>query len=110
MRITTKVLAGASLAVDFRMNRHIKKLLLPLLALLLCIGNAAAQSDYSLRSPNKRIEVRIRAADRIQYDVLLNGQFLLRNSTASFKPSESPTKTDSLALPRFLMSTASCEA
>lgn len=44
-----------------------------------------AQSNYSLRSPDQRIEVRVRAADRLSYDVLLNGSLLLQNSTLSMK-------------------------
>jgi alpha-glucosidase len=51
---------------------------------ILCSGESAiAQSNYSLRSPDQRIEVRIRAADRLTYDVLLNGNPLLQNSTLS---------------------------
>src|SRR5256885_16264414 len=46
-------------------------------------GYAAAQSNYTVKSPDKRIEVRIRAADRIKYDVLLNGKALLQDSTVS---------------------------
>ena len=45
--------------------------------------SALAQSNYSLRSPDQRIEVRVRAADRLGYDVLLNGNLLLQNSTLS---------------------------
>ena len=48
-------------------------------------GNAIAQSNYSLRSPDQRIELRIRAADRVTYDVLINGNALLQNSTISMK-------------------------
>jgi len=55
---------------------------------LLLSGSISAQSvskesNYSLRSPDQRIEMRIRAADRINYDVLLNGNLLLQNSTLS---------------------------
>src|SRR5579885_3304236 len=42
-----------------------------------------AQSSYDLRSPDNRIELRIRAADRVHYDVLLNGRALLENWTLS---------------------------
>ena len=42
-----------------------------------------AQSNYTLHSPDQRIEVRIRANDRLSYDVLLNGNLLLQNSTLS---------------------------
>jgi len=44
-----------------------------------------AQSDYSLRSPDQRIEVKIHTADRLTYDVLLKGVTLLQNSTLSMK-------------------------
>jgi len=44
-------------------------------------GNAAGQSNHTLRSPDKRIEVRIRLEDRIRYDVLVNGRLLLQNSS-----------------------------
>ena len=51
---------------------------------MLCLGGSVmAQSNYSLRSPDQRIEVRVRAADRLSYDVLLNGNLLLQNSTLS---------------------------
>ena len=55
---------------------------------LLLSGSISAQSvskesNYSLRSPDQRIEMRIRAADRINYDVLFNGNLLLQNSTLS---------------------------
>lgn len=62
----------------------LRKTLLPLLvATLWLAGHAAAQSSYSLRSPDKRIEVRIRIAGGMQYDVLVNGRVLLLNSTLS---------------------------
>ena len=49
-----------------------------------CLAQSAvAQSDYTLRSPDQRIVLRIRAADRLTYDVLLNGAALLTNSTLS---------------------------
>src|ERR1039457_6629420 len=57
-----------------------------LLSLAPCLwlaGTAAAQSGYTLRSPGQKIEMRIRTAGRIQYDVLVNGKILLQNSTMS---------------------------
>jgi alpha-glucosidase len=60
-----------------------------LVCLLLALGivsttqNAAAQSSYDLRSPDNRIEIRIRTAGQVRYDVLLNGAALLENSTLS---------------------------
>jgi len=53
------------------------------LMVLMLVGTAAAQSSYSLVSPNKQIEMKIRAGDRIQYDVLFKGTPLLQKSTFS---------------------------
>jgi alpha-glucosidase len=53
------------------------------LATFCFVESANAQSNYSLRSPDQRIEIRVRAADRVSYDVLLNGNPLLQNSTLS---------------------------
>ncbi|MFL6211786.1 MAG: glycoside hydrolase family 97 protein [Pyrinomonadaceae bacterium] len=56
-----------------------------LLPIMLCClaGDAVAQSSYSLRSPDSRIEVRVRLADHIRYDVLLRGKTLLQDATLS---------------------------
>ena len=51
--------------------------------LVYLLGNAMAQSSFSLLSPDKRIEIRVRAADKIQYDVLFKGTPLLQTSTLS---------------------------
>jgi alpha-glucosidase len=51
--------------------------------LLLFGGAALAQNSYDLRSPDKRVEVRIRTAHGVTYDVLLNGVVLLGNCTLS---------------------------
>lgn len=56
-----------------------------LLLMLWLSGSATAQSNYSLSSPDHRIEVKIRTADRIRYDVLLNGKALLQDSALSIK-------------------------
>ena len=53
---------------------------IPLLALA---ASAAAQSSFDLRSPDGKIEVRIRTANGLHYDVLRNGTALLEDSTAS---------------------------
>lgn len=44
---------------------------------------AAAQSTYDLRSPDGRIEVRIRTAGQLRYDLLLKGTAVLENCTLS---------------------------
>jgi alpha-glucosidase len=49
--------------------------------LLLLVANGVAQQSHDLRSPDNRIEIRIRTADQLRYDVLLNGRALLENST-----------------------------
>jgi len=56
-----------------------------LLPLLWLAGVARAQSNYRLRSPDRKIEVAIQIGDRIRYSVRLNGQALLRDSTLSLK-------------------------
>src|ERR1051326_9533514 len=40
-----------------------------------------AQSSYDLKSPDNRIEVRIRTSGQLRYDVLLRGTPLLDNAT-----------------------------
>src|SRR5262249_52777725 len=50
---------------------------------LTILGGAAAQQAYTLRSPDRKIEVHIRTAGRIAYDVLLNGKVLLQDCTMS---------------------------
>src|ERR1700731_1046573 len=63
------------------------KILAPLLLFILFasvfIGSGTAQSSYDLRSPDGRIEIRIRSAGQIQYDVVLKGRAVLQNSTLS---------------------------
>ena len=63
------------------------KALIPLSLLLLVVAVfceiAAAQSSYELRSPDGRIEIRIRTAEDIRYDVILKGRPVLENSTLS---------------------------
>jgi alpha-glucosidase len=44
-------------------------------------GLAKADTNYSLKSPDNRIEVQIRTAKKITYDVLLNGKPLLKDSS-----------------------------
>jgi alpha-glucosidase len=75
--------------------------LVPLMWLVEC---AMAQTSYSLFSPNKQIEVKVRTADRIQYDVFFRGAPLLQNSTLSinidhntlgFQPKVKAAKEDS---------------
>jgi len=50
---------------------------------LALVSTAFAQASYDLRSPDNRIEVRIRTAPTLRYDVLLKGRPLLQDSTLS---------------------------
>ena len=43
----------------------------------------SAQTSYDLRSPDNRIELRVRTAGLVSYDVVLNGRALLEGSTLS---------------------------
>jgi len=62
---------------------RIYALLLLSLLFVTVLENAAAQSSYDLRSPDGRIEIRIRTAGAIRYDVVLKGRAILENSTLS---------------------------
>lgn len=46
-----------------------------------CFG----QQSYTLRSPDGRIELRIRAGERLAYDVAVRGKTVMENSTASIR-------------------------
>ena len=63
------------------------KILAPLLLFILFasvfIGSGAAQSSHELRSPDGRIEIRIRTVEQIRYDIVLKGRVVLENSTLS---------------------------
>lgn len=63
------------------MRRTISSLLL----LFFLASSAMADASYGLRSPDGRIEVRIRAGARIAYGVLLKGKPLLEDSTLSMR-------------------------
>src|SRR5712672_4075021 len=52
-----------------------------LLLLLLAVGSARAQASYDLRSPNGRVELRMRTANGIRYDILLGGRAILQDCT-----------------------------
>src|SRR5713226_7209589 len=66
-----------------KMSGMLKKAVFVLLPISLAVGDAKAQSSYDLRSPNNRIELRIRTANGIRYDVLLGGRAILQDCTLS---------------------------
>ena len=53
------------------------------LALLAFADASFAQTSYDLRSPDKRIEIRVRTVPHIHYDVLLKGRALMEDCTLS---------------------------
>jgi alpha-glucosidase len=55
------------------------------LVLLLLASSARSATIPPLVSPNGRIEVRVRAADKLSFDVLLAGRPLLQDSTLSLR-------------------------
>src|SRR5258705_7308294 len=61
------------------MSGLLRKVPIVLLLLLLAVGSARAQASYDLRSPNGRVELRIRTANGIRYDVLLGGRAILED-------------------------------
>jgi alpha-glucosidase len=65
------------------MNRLWWKSLLLVVGALVLAMPANAQASYDLRSPDKRIEVRIRTAHGVRYDVVLNGRAVLQDSSLS---------------------------
>src|SRR5467141_571271 len=65
------------------MNRPLWKASLLLAPVLWLASDAQAQASYDLRSPDNRIEVRIRTAKNIRYDVLFKGRALLEECTLS---------------------------
>ena len=64
--------------------RHFFPTAILLLVPLLCLGGSlGAQSNFSLLSPDGKIEVRVHVDSTVNYDVLLSGTPLLQNSTLS---------------------------
>jgi alpha-glucosidase len=72
------------------MSERVVKALLILTGVLLVARNTPGQSSYDLLSPDKRIEVRIRTADGLRYDVLLQGRILVQNCTFSMDVEHRP--------------------
>jgi alpha-glucosidase len=56
--------------------------LVPVLLTLL-IANSFGQSSYDVQSPDKRIEIRIRTAGQLRYDVIVKGRAVLENCNIS---------------------------
>jgi alpha-glucosidase len=66
--------------------------LLPIL--LATCATVAAQSSFDLRSPDNRIEIRVRTTQHIRYDVLLKGRALFLDNTLSLDIDHKTLGTD----------------
>jgi alpha-glucosidase len=64
--------------------------LLPLACMLLFASRAVSQSSYSLQSPDRRIEIRVHATERMCYDVLYKAKLLLQDSRISIDIDHNP--------------------
>ncbi len=64
-------------------NRFVRCLVLLWLSTIGLTEHSLGQSSYTVRSPDQKIEIRIRTAERVVYDVLFNGNTLLHNSALS---------------------------
>jgi alpha-glucosidase len=76
------------------MTEMLRKTLFVFAPVLLVVSSAKAQSSYDLRSPNNKIEVRIRTANGIRYDVLLGGRAILQDCTLSLDVDHKKLGTD----------------
>ena len=63
--------------------KTLARILLSLLFVAVFVGNGDAQSSYDLRSPDGRIEIRIRTEGQIRYDVVLKGRAVMEDCTLS---------------------------
>jgi alpha-glucosidase len=63
--------------------RALTLVLLVFLSIAFSVESSVAQSSYDLRSPDGRIEIRIRTAEQLRYDVVLKGRAILENCTLS---------------------------
>ena len=72
---------------SIKSTRALAKLAALVMLSLFCLAERATAQDsvYTVRSPNQRIIVQIRAGDRLNYDVLLDNRALLQRSTISMK-------------------------
>jgi alpha-glucosidase len=72
------------------MNLQLEKAILWMVSALLLAGPCLGQSSYDVRSPDNRIELRIRTAQQVRYDVVLNGAEVLRDCTLSLDIDHKP--------------------
>ena len=63
------------------MNKVLRKCAWMLIPMCWLATEASGQMSYDLRSPDKRIEVRIRTEQGVRYDVVLSGRAILQDSS-----------------------------
>src|ERR1700686_192957 len=69
-----------------RMNmRNAIQMTMALVCLAFFAGTVAADTSYTLKSPDDRIEVQIHVTNKIRYEVALNGKLLMKDSSLALK-------------------------
>ncbi len=63
------------------MNKVLRKCAWLFIPMCWLVTEASGQTSYDLRSPDKRIEVRIRTEQGVRYDVVLSGRAILQDSS-----------------------------
>lgn len=58
------------------------------------VANSFGQSSYDVQSPDKRIEIRIRTAGQLRYDVVVKGRAVLENCNISLDVEHQKLGTD----------------
>ena len=76
------------------MTKLIGKIAWIAISALLAAGTVRAQSSFDLRSPDKNIEVRVRTAHGVQYDVVLKGRAIMEDSSLSLDVDHKKLGTD----------------
>ncbi|KAF0162337.1 MAG: Glycoside hydrolase 97 [Ignavibacteria bacterium] len=59
--------------------KNLSKLLV--IVLMMCYVTISAQKEFSLLSPDKKIEVKVSVGEKIEFSVLKNGKLLITSST-----------------------------
>jgi len=86
-RISEK--SDSSIAREKGVRRIVLRLIACIAAPLLWLAaDGTAQSSFELRSPGGRVLLKVRAGDRLSYDVLFDGKTLLQNCTLAITINE----------------------
>ena len=66
-------------------KQAVRILTISICAFVFSISARAADSNFTLRSPDERIEVQIHVTNRITYDVWFSGKSLMKDSSLAIK-------------------------